>query len=161
VIRLRFIKSKGITSDLITFREGTCMPFAPSHCECVTPDGKFYIGQHELGGMLARPAGYDADQIVHETFVDLPASDQQVADFYAAANASIGEPYDLEAIIGFALPGHHHGKFHAICSAKMFLLLRSVNWFPWPVTVPAHSIDPRDLLLMISCRIEVPHEEKS
>ena len=135
------------------------MPLCPSHVECVDPETGKYIGQHIDGGMAARNPGYDTG-FRKELFVDLPATDEQTAAFYAAARATIGQPYDWDAIFGFALPGHHHVKGDAICSARMFLFLRDViDWFPshTPVAVPAHCIDPRDLLLMISCVIEIPH----
>jgi hypothetical protein len=158
-IRLRFVEGQGITSDLIELREMTCMPIIPSHVECVDPiDGK-YIGQHADGGMMARDPGYDSP-FKGECFVDIPCSNEQADKFYAAARSSIGQPYDMNAILGFVLPGHFHAKFSAICSAKMFLLLRDVaDWFPShvPLCVPAHCIDPRDLLLIISAIVEVRH----
>lgn len=158
-IRLRFVDTPGLTTDLIQYREGTCMPIIPSHVECVRSDGK-YVGQHVDGGMLARDPGYDRATPEQECFVDLPCTQDQHDKFYAAVDAAIGQPYDWQAILGFALPGHHHTKFSAICSAKIFLLLRDVaDWFPShaPVAVPAHCIDPRDLLLMISTVIPVQH----
>jgi hypothetical protein len=157
-IRLRFVEGHGIESDLIELREGTCMPIVPSHVECVRPDG-MYVGQHIVGGMLARKPGYDAP-FKGEAFVDLPATEEQTKAFYDAVEASLGEPYDWKAILGFELPGHFHEKFHVICSAKMFLLLRDkADWFPShaPVAVPAHCIDPRDLLFVISAIIKVDH----
>ncbi len=36
------------------------------------------------------------------------------------------------------------------------LALRECNWFAYPLAAPAHLIDPRDLLLMISSRMQVP-----
>jgi hypothetical protein len=135
------------------------MPIVPSHVECVDPETGKYIGQHIDGGMLARDPGYDAP-FKGECFIDLPCTDKQEKAFYDAARASIGQPYDWEAILSYVLPWHFHIKFDAICSAKMFLLLRDVvDWFPShaPVVVPAHCIDPRDLLLMISVVIMVPH----
>ena len=158
-IRLRFVEGQAISSDFIELREGTCMPIVPSHVECVDPGTGKYIGQHLDGGMQARDPGYDAP-FRGELFVDLPCTAEQEAAFYAAARAAIGEPYDWDAILGFAIPGHFHAKFHAICSAKMTQLLRqSANWFPSkvPLAVPFHNIDPRDLLLMISAIVEVPH----
>jgi hypothetical protein len=159
MIRLRFVEGQGIASDLIEIRESVCMPIIPSHVECVDPETGKYIGQHASGGMLARLPGYDAP-FKGECFVDLPCTPEQEKAFYDAARASIGEPYDLVAILGFAVPGHFHDKFHAICSAKMTLLLRDkANWFPSkvPLAVPFHDIDPRDLLLMLSCIVEIPH----
>ena len=135
------------------------MPIIPSHVECVRPSDGWYVGQHIDGGMMALKPGYDAP-FFGEAFVDLPCTQEQHDAFYAAVDKSIGQPYDWEAILGYIIPGHHHTKFNAICSAKMFLLLRDVaNWFPShaPVVVPAHCIDPRDLLLMISVVIPIQH----
>lgn len=158
-IRLRFVEGAGLESDLIEFREMVCMPIVPSHCECVDPVNGEYIGQHYPEGMQSRKPGYDAP-FKGECFVDLPCTDAQEKAFYDAARASIGQPYDIDAIMGFVVPGHFHTKFDAFCSAKMFLLLRDIaDWFPShaPVVVPAHCIDPRDLLLMISVVIVVEH----
>lgn len=158
-VRLRFVQGKGFVSNAIEYREGTCMPIVPSHVECVDPVTGKYIGQHIDGGMQARDPGYDAP-FAAEAFIDLPCTQEQADKFYAAARASIGQPYDWEAILGYALPGHHHTKFDAICSAKMYLLIRDVmDWFPShaPSAVPAHCIDPRDLLFGISLVILVNH----
>jgi hypothetical protein len=164
-ILIRFVRSKGFESDLIVWREQTCMPFPPSHTECVTPDGK-WLGQHADGGMQARAAGYDHDDVAImadgrrcEIIVTLPVTQAQADAFYAAAEASIGEPYDWAAIVGFGVTFHEHEKFHAICSAKMLLLLRTpgCEYFRWPTTVPAHLVDPRDLLFTLSTHVEIPH----
>jgi hypothetical protein len=164
-ILIRFVRSKGWSSDAIVFREKTCMPFSPSHTECVTPAGK-WLGQHSDGGMQAREPGYDHDDVALmpdgrrcEIIVSLPVTQAQADAFYAAAEASIGEPYDWQAILGFAASGHHHDKFHAICSAKMELLLRTkgCEYFPWPLTVPAHLVDPRDLFLILSSHVKIDH----
>jgi hypothetical protein len=164
-ITFRFMRSKGFVGDAIAFREKTSMPFIPSHVECVTPDG-LWLGQRQDGGMQMRPAGYDSDEVASipdgrrcEIFVKLPCTPQQQFTFYAAAEKSIGEPYDWKAILGFAVSLHEHIKFHAICSAKMLLLCRTKGCeiFPWPVTVPAHLVDPRDFMLMLSVLVEIPH----
>jgi hypothetical protein len=165
MIKLRFVRSKGWESDLIATREKTCMPFTPSHVECVTPEGK-WLGQHMDGGMLARDAGYDHDQVAImadgrrcEIIVPLPCTQEQADAFYKAANDAISEPYDWKAIVGFGVTFHEHQKFHAICSAKMLLLLRTkgCEYFPWPVVVPAHLVDPRDLMLMLSTHVKIDH----
>ena len=138
-ILIRFVRSKGWTSDAIALREKTCMPFTPSHTECVTPDGK-WLGQHMDGGMQARPAGYDAADVAImpdgrrcEIIVSLPVSQAQADAFYDAAHRAIGEPYDWKAIVGFGVTFHEHQKFHAICSAKMLLLLRTLPHAPLPL----------------------------
>jgi hypothetical protein len=162
-IVLRFVRSKGFTSAAIVFREQTCMPFTPSHVECVTPEG-MWLGQHSDGGMQARKAGYDHSEVAImndgrrcELFVELPCTQERYNAFYAKAMASIGEPYDWKAILGFAVSWHEHDKFRAICSAKMLLLLRACDYFQWPVVVPAHLVDPRDLLLMLSTHVKIDH----
>lgn len=166
MIVLRFVRSRGWSSDFIAWRGGwTGMPFVPTHVECVMPDGR-WLGQRADGGMRARPAHYDHDHVKilpdgrrAEIFVPIPVTQAQADAFYAAAVTSIGQPYDWRAILGFTLPWHEHTKFRAICSAKMVLLLRTKGCevFPWPLTVPAHLVDPRDLMLMLSAFVEIPH----
>jgi hypothetical protein len=157
VIRLRFVAGKDDVSLAIILRSQVCMPFTPSHVECV--DGDKYIGQHFHGGMAAREPGYDKSYLSRELFVDLPATPEQTAAFYDYIRASIGQPYDWRAILNYALPLNLHIFNHAICSAKIELALRTQisPWLRWPVTVPAHLISPRDLLLMLSCLVEIPH----
>ena len=158
-MRLLFVCGKGFVSGAIEWRESICMPFTPSHVECVTPAG-LYLGQHIEGGMQARSPDYDAGTFAHELFIDLPATADQDKAFYDYMIGSVGEPYDWQAIIGYGVPGHHHEKFSAICSAKVTLGLRTkgCEWFPSrvPLAVPAHCIDPRDLLLMISAIVPTP-----
>lgn len=155
-IRLRFVAGRDDVSLAIILRSQVAMPFTPSHVECVMPDGK-YAGQHFHGGMAARDPGYDKAYLSHELFVELPASGEQCAAFYAGAAASLGQPYDWQAILGYVVPGHFHDINHAICSAKMLLLLRACGFLRWPVAVPAHLVSPRDLLLMLSAIVEIPH----
>jgi hypothetical protein len=45
---------------------------------------------------------------------------------------------------------------HAICSALITLALRACGWLQWPIAAPAHLVDPRDLLLIISGRMQIP-----
>lgn len=133
------------------------MPFTPSHVECVTPEGK-WAGQRINGGLLNREPGYDKSTVAHEAFFDLPATDTQSKAFYAFVASSIGQPYDWQAILDYAVPGlDAHEAGHAICSAFMALALRKAQWFKWPLAVPAHLINPRDLLLMLSGMVEIPH----
>jgi len=155
-IVIRFVRSIGLASDGIVALEKTAMPFTPSHVEAVTPDG-FYLGAHLSGGVQKRPKNYDAGKFSHELFLTLEGTtDSRSAQFYNFLQVHIGEPYDWKAILGFLIPEHEHTLDHAICSALITLALRACEWFPFPLAAPAHLVDPRDLLLMISSRQHVP-----
>ena len=156
MITLRFVACNDAASLAIIAREQVCMPFIPSHVECVTPEGK-YAGQHIRGGFLAREPGYDRAELAHEMFINLPADDEQSAAFYGHVASHIGQPYDWKAILDYALPVNFHDFDHAICSAAMTLALRKCGWLKWPLTVTAHLISPRDVLLMLSGIVEIPH----
>ena len=154
-IIVRFVRSIGLASDGIVALQKTSMPFSPSHVEAVTPDG-FYLGAHLDGGTQKRPKDYDAGKFSHELFLTLEATEAQATTFYKFLDGHIGEPYDWKAILGFLLPHHEHTPNHAICSALIALALRACEYFRWPLAAPAHLIDPRDLLLILSARMIVP-----
>lgn len=155
-ITLRFVQRKDLGGWLIMLREQTCMPFIPTHVECVTPAG-MYLGERRDGGMRARDPSYDKGLFSQQAFVKLPCGPTVVASFYAYMSASLREPYDWKAILGFAVPWHAHLRNHAICSAKVLLGLRAANYFRWPITVPAHLVSPRDLMMILSTHVEIPH----
>jgi hypothetical protein len=152
---IRFVQGTAISSRLIVAQEKTAMPFTPSHVEARSPDG-FDLGSHSDGGVQKRPIGYDKATTAHELLLTLDTTPEQDAAFWAFLESKIGEPYDSPAIFGFVIPLHEHELNHAICSALMTLGLRACNWFAYPLAAPAHLIDPRDLLLLISGRMRVP-----
>ena len=156
-MKIRFVQGSELSSRLIVAQEKAAMPFTPSHVEAVTPDGS-YLGSMLDGGVQRRPPGYDAGKVAHELILTLEATVDQDAKFYAFLDKHVGEPYDWRAIIGFILPEHEHLTNHAICSALITLALRACEWFKWPLAAPAHLVDPRDLLLLISGRMEIPME---
>jgi hypothetical protein len=153
---LRFVQGSSLISKAIVAQSKTAMPFTPSHVETVSEDGASYIGAHISGGIQARPVGYDKDETAHELFLTLVASSEQDRLFWDFMVSKIGEPYDWHAIVGFVIPEHFHTVDTAICSAVATLALRHCEWFATPVAAPAHLISPRDLLLGISMRMEVP-----
>jgi hypothetical protein len=163
---IRFVQGTDVTSKLIVAQEKTAMPFTPSHAEALTPDGSAFIGAHIDGGVMKRPVGYDLSTTAidpttgkkRELLLRLEATAAQDAAFYAFLESHIGEPYDWRAILGFILPDHEHIPDHAICSALVTLALRAkgCEWFEWSLAAPAHLVDPRDLLLLISGRMAVP-----
>lgn len=177
MITLRFVRHKGFSCNVVVWRAGMVgMPFIPTHVECLTPEGTclgmfgggsiiggLLPGLFKLGKMEERPMGYDRDETYIldgrrcELTIDLPATDTQAKIFYDGAYASLDEPYDWSAPWGYLLPGHHHQKSHSVCSAKMLMLLRKCGFFRWPITVPAHLVAPRDLLMILSTHVEVPH----
>lgn len=156
MIRLRFVAGCDSISLAIILRSQICMPFTPSHVECVMPDGK-YAGQHFQGGMVEREVGYDKSYLSRELILDLPSTPDQAQAFYDYVRGQLGKPYDWRAILDYALPINGHAADHAICSAVMTLALRKAQWLAWPLTVPAHLISPRDLLLLLSGLVEIPH----
>jgi hypothetical protein len=164
-IRIRFVLGNDMASDLIKMQAGVSMPYTPSHCEALSQDGKTYIGARSGDGVQARPIDYDAGKIASlaegglcDRIVSLPCLPQEEDKFYAFVRSKIDEPYDWEAILGFAAPDlHTHLLDHIICSAFMTYGLRSCNFFPNPLTKPFHHITPDMLLLMLSSHVEVPH----
>lgn len=165
MIRLRFVTSADPLSALIRTQAGICVPFTPSHAECLSQDGKFYIGEHFGTGMKANPVGYDSASLMtlpdgtkSERIVSLPCTPEQEAAFYKFVTGKIGEPYDWKSIFSFAAPDVNlHEVGHLICSAMMTAALRAANYFPMPLTVPFHHISPRDLLLMLSSHVQIDH----
>lgn len=167
MIRLRFVTCDDIVSRLIRTQAGVSMPFTPSHVEALMPDGQSYVGAHVDGGIKARPVGYDADKLMtlpdgskSERIVSLPCTAADEAAFYAFVQSKIGAPYDWRSIVSFAMPDINlHDFAHIICSAFMVAALRAkgCDYFPWPLTVPFHHISPRDLLLILSSHVEIPH----
>lgn len=158
-VKLRFVTGDDQLSRLIKLQAGICMPWTPIHVEAVSRDGKSYAGQHFDGGMQERPIGYDVGEKGRfERFVVLPATDEQYDAFHRYCESKIGQPYDWKAIVSFAFPLENlRTPDSAICSAVMTLALRAASLFPWPLTVPAHHISPRDLFLILSTHVEIPH----
>lgn len=167
MIRLRFVTGSDLISRFIRTQGGLAMPFTPSHVEALSLDGLTYVGAHIDGGILARPVGYDADKLLtlpdgtkSERIVSLPCTDEQEAAFYAFVHSKIGAAYDWKSIISFMAPDINlHDFAHIICSAFMAAALRAkgCEYFPWPLVVPFHHISPRDLLLILSTHVEIPH----
>lgn len=158
-ITLRFVTADDPLSRLIRTQAGISMPFTPSHVEALSRDATSYVGQHFDGGMQARPVGYDAAiNGRKEKLVALPCEQLQFDAFHDFCDSRIGEPYDWKAIFSFAAPDINlHLPQAAICSAIMTLALRACRYFPMPLTVPAHHISPRDLMLILSSHVQIDH----
>ena len=98
MITLRFVDDQ--TSWVSAIIRGAQFGVAWSHVESVTPDG-FYLGALMAGGVQKRPSNYDK-KFTSELFVNLPASDEQGAAFYAFLESKIGLAYDEIAILEMA-----------------------------------------------------------
>lgn len=167
MIRIRFVTEGDPLSAMIRTQAGIAMPFTPSHTEALSQDGKFYIGQHLDGGMLARPVGYNDAKLMtlpdgskSSRIVELPCSPEQEASFYGYVTSKIGMAYDWKSIFSFMAPDINlHTPGTLICSAIMTAALRAAPapYFQWPLTIPFHHISPRDLLLVLSSHVEIPH----
>lgn len=167
MIQLRFVTESDPVSAAIRFQAGLSMPFTPSHCECVSLDGKWWIGQHAPDGMKARPAGYDAAKLMtlpdgskSQKFVNLPCTPEQEKCFYDHIQSRIDAPYDITSIADFADPSLNlHVVGDLICSAEMGWALRQnpYPYFPWPTTKPLHRWSPDMLFLILSTHVEISH----
>lgn len=172
-MKLRFVRGTAWSSTAIALQEKACMPFTPSHVEALTPEGKSYLGARLEGGVSLKPVGYDKGQIAKlppgyekavfpdglcDFCLNLDATPAQDAAFYGYLTSKIGEPYDWLSIIGFVVPEHFHLQQHVICSALQTLALRApgCEWLKWRLSAPAHLVDPRDLLLMLSTHMQIP-----
>jgi len=166
-IILRFTTSTDTFSEAIRFQAGLSVPFTPSHVECVSLDGQWWIGQHAEGGMAKRPAGYDSstlmklpDGTLSNKFVTLPCTPDQQKCFYDHIESRVGAPYDMKSIANFADPKLNlHDVGHLICSAEMAWALRQnpFPYFSWPTTKPLHRWSPDMLFLILSTHVEVSH----
>ena len=166
MIRISFVTHDDAVSKVIRLKSDTSMPFPPSHAEILSEDGKTYIGAYGFGGIMERPINYEAAYKPYilpngkpaRVTVELPATDDQTAEFYRWARSKIGQPYDWLGIVGEAIPFVHlHTPDHIYCSAFVTADLRHVNWFKWPLTKPFHKIDPDMLFLILSSHVEIPH----
>jgi hypothetical protein len=155
-IRLRFVTCSDRISTGIRFAEN----FWSSHCEAVMPDGT-YLGAHADGGVQARLPDYDAAIWTKQLFIDLPCTEAQQKAHIDYLTRKIGEPYDMESILGFALRLDQHSPQHIICSALQLMSLRQPKapWLPFPITLPAHQVSPRDLLLILSGIVRIVDPE--
>ena len=159
-IVIRFVAEKGLLARFIRFQAGVAMPFTPNHVESVSPDGQWYYGEHARGGLLKRAKGYDAARLKAEFFVEIPCSQVQADAYYSYLESNLGMPYDWRSIVSFVFPlWNLHGRGELICSAITAAAMRAGKVLPWRLTVPFHHISPRDVLLMCSVLVDVPHPE--
>jgi hypothetical protein len=150
-IILRFVYSPELLTEMILFDSDE--PEGYSHVEAVTTDGK-YLGAH-TEGVAARPIGWDAGKFQREKFFLLPASDEATATWMHYLRSCIGEAYGYKAIFGFITHFDLNEHHTTICSGLQTLALRWCEYFPRPLTIPAHRISVRDLHLGLMMRPDI------
>lgn len=143
--RLRFTnRSNGLLSQLIDWATFG----SASHVEAVLSDGSI-IAALMSEGVCHKPGDYDQVS-TEQTFVDvlMPRSGRDRWLRYLLSR--VGRPYDFEAVAGEALHINWRRRGGFICSMLQTLALREAFVFPHPLSIPAHEITPRDLLLVLS-----------
>ncbi len=158
---IRFIAQKGFVPWLIRVQAGIAVPFTPNHVESVSPDGQWYYGEHISGGLRKRPKGYDDATLKAEFFVTISCTQAQADTYYGYLESKVNnEPYDWRSIISFLFPSWNlHKRGELICSAITAAAMRQGKILPYILTVPFHHISPRDVLLICSVLVDVPHPE--
>ncbi len=160
-IVIRFVAERGLIPWCIRYQAGIAMPFTPNHVESVSPDGAWYYGEHIVGGLQKRPKDYDAPKLLAEFFVTIPCTQEQADAYYGYLESKVNsESYDWRSIISFAFPSWNlHKQGELICSAITAAAMRKGKVLPYILTVPFHHLSPRDILLICSVLVDVPHPE--
>ncbi len=151
MIRIRFVGGNNLISRGISAAE---YGFWAIHAEAVMPDGTL-LGAHWDGGVKARPAGYDKGQYTRDLIVEI-RTDQATADvFHAWLRSQIGKPYDIEAILAFVARRDWQEPDSWFCSELIAAALVACKWFNRRLATEVNHITPRDLLLIVSGRVNI------
>ena len=148
MITLRFVSHPGIFNWACTIAQ---YGFWSTHCEAVMPDGT-YLGAIS-DGVKARDRSYDAGNVKKEMFLEIKATADQEAIFYAFVESQIGKPYDLWAILAYFYPSRDWQSFDAwYCSELLGTGLAECGILPKEMAVKFSRVTVRDLLLLVSTR---------
>lgn len=150
MITLRFVTSgHSVVSRMIqAFQYG----FWASHVEAKMPDGT-YLGAHLDRGVMSRPLDYDRADFTQEQFVSLPCPADKCDKFYDFLLQQVGKPYDKTAIAAFVARRNWQEKDSWFCSELQAAALVECGWFEWKLATEFNHITPRDLMLIISGRV--------
>ena len=110
------------------------------------------IGAFAEGGVQERPMDYDGGKFGTEILIALPCDDATEARFEHYLRAVIGENYDFSGLAKFVEHFDFHLGHHVFCSALIDDALRGSDYFPHPLPIPAHEVNPRMLQQMVLCR---------
>lgn len=157
MITLRFVTCDDAISAGIRAAE---YGFWASHVEAMMPDGTL-LGAHVNGGVLARVHDYDRAKFTREQYVQIPTEPGVADAFHAFLRSQLGKPYDIAAIMGFLLERDWQNPNAWFCSELVAAALAACGWFPYALATEFNHITPRDLLLIVSGRINVTMEMKA
>lgn len=151
MIRIRFVDGTDAVAAGIRAAE---YGFWAIHTEAVMPDGTL-LGAHYKGGVQARPAAYDVGLYTKDLIVELPADEAMTDRFHAFMRAQLGKPYDVEAIAAFVARRNWERPDAWFCSELVAAALVACGWFTYRLATEFNHITPRDLLLIVSGRVNV------
>jgi hypothetical protein len=151
MIRIRFVTGNDPISVGIRAAE---YGFWATHAEAVMPDGTL-LGAHVDGGVQARPADYDKGKFTRDLIVPIAVDDATAQVFHAFLSSQIGKPYDIEAILAFVARRDWQRPDAWFCSELVAAALVACRWFASPLATEFNHITPRDLLLIISGRVNI------
>lgn len=160
MILLRFVKYSDVSSTLIATwqKDGWA-----THVEAVMPDGSGWIGaqtttskpKYIAAGVYNRPINYDSGtKIIREQYITITdATPEQSDDFYKFMVSQIGKPYDYLALAGLILGRDWRSEKSWFCSELIAFALEVAKY--WKLTSDSNHIDPRDLYLILSGRLNI------
>lgn len=151
MIRIRFIDGVDVVARGISAAE---YGFWAIHTEAIMPDGTL-LGAHWQGGVQARPAGYDKGQYTKDLIAEIPATPVMAEKFHAFLRAQLGKPYDIDAIAAFVAGRDWRDDGAWFCSELQAAALFACGWFSSRLATEFNHITPRDLLLIVSGRINL------
>jgi hypothetical protein len=148
VIRLRFVAHPGLFTWVVRYFQ---YGFWPSHVEAILPDGNLLGATFLDGGVVIRKPGYDAGKVLQDGVIELDATPEQEALFYAFLHDQVGKPYDWTAIISYLFPWRDWQEDDSWeCSELQSAALSHCGLFPPKMIVGWNRITLRDIMLIAS-----------
>lgn len=124
-LTIRFIHGDDIVSGLIGYATDSLW----THVECLSRDGKSWIGAHAGTGVQARPL--DWCKPTREAVYAVPVTDEEAEAANTWLESRIGTPYNYADILGLAIHARIGMNRHEIiCSAAMLEYLWKASQQP-------------------------------
>ena len=147
-IRFQYVAAASVSSWLIE-RFGGSPGDEFSHVDYVMPDGSLLGARDDVidgvpAGVRIRKQGYEKWRRREVLSLAVPADVAGAAMRFAVRQ--IGDPYDQDAIVGFAFNRVRHAENHWICSALATGIVQAVNYWtdlivrPWQVAPNGHAL---------------------